>query len=122
MDFDEAISVHSAWKHKLKLYLSRPDHSLKAASVAVNDRCKLGEWIVGEGRKYSTLPEFTTLSAQHTRFHKAAADIVRKADRGQDVSGELVPGSNSEFSQATASVVRALIEMKKKVFGSVVCE
>ncbi len=122
MDFDEAISAHSAWKRKLRLYLSKPDHSLAVADVAADDRCKLGEWIAGDGRKYSSLPEFATLSTGHTRFHEAAADIVSRADRGEDVSEELVPGSNSEFSQATARVIRALIDMKKKVFGSVVCE
>jgi len=122
MDFDEAISAHSAWKRTLKLYLSKPDHSLAAADVALDDRCKLGEWIAGDGRKYSALPEFATLRAQHTRFHQAAGSIVSRADRGEDISGELVPGSNSEFSQATAQVIRALIDMKKKVSGSVVCE
>ncbi|HEX9110728.1 MAG TPA: CZB domain-containing protein [Terriglobales bacterium] len=115
MDFDEAIFAHSDWKRKLRLYLSKVDHSLTVADVAAaDDRCKLGEWIAGEGRKYSALPEFATLSTQHTRFHKAAADIVEKADRGQDVSGELVPASNSEFSRASTSVVRAIIEMKKR--------
>ena len=119
MDFDEAIFVHSDWKRKLRSYLSKVDHSLTVADVAADDRCKLGEWIAGEGRKYSALPEFATLSIQHTRFHKAAAGIVEKADRGQDISGELIPGSNSEFSKASASVVRAIVEMKKRA-GDVV--
>lgn len=119
MDFDEAISAHSDWKRKLRLYLSKEDHSLTVADVAADDRCKLGEWIAGEGRKYSAWPEFATLSTQHTRFHKAAAEIVEKADCGQDVSGDLVPASNSEFSKASTSVVRAIIEMKKRA-GAVV--
>jgi Chemoreceptor zinc-binding domain len=120
VDFDEAISAHSSWKRKLRLYLSKPDHSLTVADVAADDRCKLGEWIAGDGRKYSSLPEFAILRDQHTRFHKAAQDIVSRADRGENISEELVPGSNSEFSQATATVIRALIDMKKKVFGSII--
>ncbi len=115
MDFDQAILAHSAWKRKLRLYLSKADHSLTVADVAADDRCQLGEWIAGEGRKYSGLPDFANLSTQHTRFHKAAADILNKAGRGQEVSDELVPGSNSEFSKASASIVRAIIEMKKKL-------
>ena len=101
------------------MYLSKVDHSLTVADVAADDKCKLGEWIAGKGRKYSALPEFTTLSTQHTRFHKAAAGIVDKAERGQDVSGELVPGSNSEFSKASTRVVRAIIEMQERVRGAV---
>jgi hypothetical protein len=33
MDYAEAIKAHSDWKMKLKVYLAKPDHSLKVAEV-----------------------------------------------------------------------------------------
>ena len=115
MNFDEAITAHSAWKTKLKLYLARPDRSLKAAEVGAPDYCALGRWIVGEGRKFAALPEFTKLTAEHAHFHKAAAAVVSRADAGENVSEEVILGGRSDFAQASSHVVAAIMELKKKV-------
>jgi methyl-accepting chemotaxis protein len=82
--------------------------------VAATDRCKLGQWIRGEGRNCSGYPEFAKLVAEHARFHKAAGEIVKRADNGEDVSGEFALGVGSEFSLASSSVVLALMDMKKR--------
>jgi|ERR1051326_182171 hypothetical protein len=116
MNFDDAILAHSEWKRKLKQYLSNPDHSLQAADVEKDDQCKVGEWLfTGGGHKYSCLEEFKTLVAAHAAFHRAAADLVRAADRGEIVSVEDVIGLGTEFSKATSKVVSALVEMKAKM-------
>jgi methyl-accepting chemotaxis protein len=75
---------------------------------------KLGKWIRGEGRTYSAYPEFAKLTAEHTRFHKAAAEIVIRADRGEDVKGEFALGVGSEFSLASSAVVLALMDVKRR--------
>lgn len=114
MDFDEAIKAHSAWKMKLSTYLKKPDGSLKASDIQVDNKCALGQWIHGEGAKYSSLAEFATLKAEHARFHKAAAQVVQKADSGQDTSEETSLGSKSEFAQASSSVVSAIMAIRRK--------
>lgn len=114
MSFDDAVICHSEWKRKLYNYGMNPDHSLTRDEVAANDRCKLGKWIRGEGRQYSVYPEFAKLTAEHTRFHKAAAEIVGRADRGEDVKGEFAVGVGSEFSLASSAVVLALMAMKRR--------
>jgi hypothetical protein len=115
MNFDEAISAHSGWKAKLKLYLAKPDHSLKANEVGAADQCVLGRWMVGEGRKFAAFPEFAKLTAEHTHFHKAAASVVGRADAGDNVSEEVALGAKSEFAQASSQVVAAIMELKRKV-------
>ncbi len=114
MNFDEAVLAHSSWKQKLKLYVEKPDRSLDPATVALDNKCQLGEWLHGEGGKYAALPEFRTLTAEHARFHKAAAELVRKANRGETVDAEVALGASSEFAKSTSGVVNALVEMKKK--------
>lgn len=113
MDFDQALLAHTEWKRKLKAYLQKPDRSLQASEVAVDNKCKLGEWIYGEGRKYAASPLFKTLTAEHSRFHKAAAEVVRRANLGENVDGEVALGASSEFAKATAAVVNMIVEMKK---------
>jgi methyl-accepting chemotaxis protein len=114
MNFDEALSAHVAWKGKLAAYLRHPDHSISASKLALDDGCKLGQWLHTEAQKYSALPEFRALMGHHAAFHRAAADLVRRADAGERVAEEVGLGRDSAFSKASAEVVSALNEMKRK--------
>lgn len=115
MDFDEAIKAHGAWKLKLASYLKKPDGSIKATEIQPDTNCVLGKWIHGDGTKWSQFPEYATLKEEHARFHRAAADIIRKADSGQNTSEETALGSKSEFSSASTAIVRAIMVIRQKV-------
>jgi Chemoreceptor zinc-binding domain len=117
MNFDQAIECHVQWKSKLAAYLVKPDDSLNATTIAGDSGCDLGKWIHGEGLKYVASPEFGKLAADHERFHKAAADIVRKTDAGQKMAEEIALGSQSEYARASNAVVTSLMKMKIKVAG-----
>ena len=112
---EDAIKVHSDWKLKLKAYLSKPDGSLMPAQLGVDNACKLGQWLHGEGKKHSALPEYSALVAEHARFHKAAAGVIEKANSGQDVSEETALGANSEFATASRKLVNAVQAAQKKM-------
>jgi hypothetical protein len=114
MNFDQAITAHSRWKSKLSAYIKKPDRSLSASEVALDNKCDLGQWIHGEGAKYATLPEFQNLRSEHARFHKVAAEVIRKAESGKDVSEEVCIGAKSEFTSATAAVVNSIVALKAK--------
>jgi Chemoreceptor zinc-binding domain len=113
MNFDEAIAAHGKWKQTLSQYLRKPDGSVKIAEIAVDNKCPLGKWIHGEGAQHSKLPEYGALKTNHARFHKAAAEVVRKADSGQPAAEETTLGSRSEFGTASSAVVIAIMNMKK---------
>ena len=115
MNFDEAIAAHSSWKMKLSRYLRNPDGSLKASDIQPDNNCELGKWIYSEGKKHSSVPEFSTLKTEHAHFHKAAAEIVTKADSGQNVTEEVALGGTSEFATRSSNVVRAIMTLKKKL-------
>jgi hypothetical protein len=115
MDFDSAIHAHASWKSKLACYIAKPDHSLNAATLSADNQCELGRWLQGEGRKYAALPEFKQLVVDHAHFHKAAGEVVRKADSGERVGDEIALGAKSEYALASGSVVATLMKMKAKV-------
>ena len=77
-----------------------------------DNNCALGQWIHGEGTKYSNLSEYITLKTEHARFHKVTADVIRKADSGASVAEETAVGANSEFGKASSAVVEAIMHMK----------
>ncbi|HTS36262.1 MAG TPA: CZB domain-containing protein [Candidatus Solibacter sp.] len=113
MDFDQAIAAHGAWKHKLSDYLTKHDGSLKASEVGLDSKCPLGQWIHGEGIKFSKMPEYGTLKTEHARFHKAAAEVIKHADSGKSTTEDMTLGSKSEFGNASSAVVTAIMAMKK---------
>jgi methyl-accepting chemotaxis protein len=112
MDFDQAIAAHAKWKQKLGDCLAKRECSLKPAEIGMDTRCPLGQWIHGEGSKYVKLPEYSTLRIEHARFHKAAAEVLRRADSGESASADIAPGSRSEFDNASSAVVMAIMAMK----------
>jgi hypothetical protein len=114
MSFDDAVNCHSEWKKWLHGYVAHPDHSLKMEEVAGDHQSKLGRWIRGEGRQYSAYPEFARLTLEHKRLHRLAAEIVRRADLGEDVSVEFALGVGSEFGSSSSVVVLALMDMKRR--------
>lgn len=114
MDFSEAIKAHSAWKLKLSGYIRNPDKSLNHDHVCKDNQCDLGKWIYGQGGAYSSYPEFHTLKTEHARFHKAAGEIVRKANDGINVTEEIALGASSEFASASTAVVTAIMAMQSK--------
>ena len=114
MDFDEAIAAHSAWKAKLKSYLQKPDKSLDANRVAMDDQCKLGQWLHADGAKFSGAPEFKELKNQHANFHRAAADLIKRANAGEQVAEEAALGANSPFTKLSAEVVQLILKVKQK--------
>lgn len=115
MELMQAIAAHIKVKKSLSAYVARPDYSLKAGLVGAIDRCELGRWIIGEGRRYSNVPEFSALVASHARFHRAAADIVSRADSGQALVQETKFESTSEFADSSAAVVRSLMFLYAKI-------
>ena len=115
MNFDEAITAHSAWKMKLSNYLRKPDGSLKVADIEVDNKCALGQWIYGDGAKHNGIPEYESLKAEHAKFHKAAAEVVKKADSGQSVTEDIAIGAKSPFAAASSAVISAIMAIKRKV-------
>jgi methyl-accepting chemotaxis protein len=114
MDFDGAIAAHSAWKAKLSAYLRNPDKSLSAATIGMDNQCALGQWLHGEGQKYSSDAEFADLQKEHANFHRAASDLVRRADLGEKVSEEASLGANSPYVKLSSHVVQLIVKVKQK--------
>ena len=115
MNIDNAIDAHVGWKLKLSSYLHKPDKSLDPAKVGADNGCELGQWIHGEGKKYANLPEFTKLTVDHAQFHRAAAEVINRANSGQAVGEEVALGAKSAFAMASTAVVSDLMYLKRKL-------
>ena len=118
MDFDQAVAAHTAWKRTLARHLDKRDGSLRPNEIALDDRCALGQWIHGRGEaEYHNLPEYSVLLREHARFHRCAAEVVRRANSGEAVDKQITVGARSEFTMASSAVVLAIMAIKKRAGG-----
>ena len=114
MDFNDAIAAHLRWRMMLSHYVATPDRSLVASLVASTDRCELGRWLAGEGKQYSRAPEFASLIVAHAIFHRAASDIIRKADSGQSVMQDIALGLQSGYGAASSEIIKTLLLLRTR--------
>jgi hemerythrin len=120
MNLDDAVISHIVWKDKLLEYLLKRDDTLDASELSRDERCPLGKWILRGAQEYASYPEYATLRAQHTRFHKAVGEVVRGAKLGLSIKPETVLGTDSEFGVASAAVVTAIVGLQRKMQHEVV--
>jgi hypothetical protein len=107
MDFDEAVTLHSKWKRKLRTSLAKHDGSLRVADVSVDHKCVLGKWIYSDRK----------LKYEHARFHLAAAKLLKRANTGESVDREVESCADSEFSKSSAAVIIAIMAIKARLSG-----
>lgn len=86
LNFMGAIEAHVRWKIRLEAYINgTSDENLDAEVVCRDDQCALGKWIYGGGgTKYGNHPMFPVLKQSHMNFHRAAGDVIRAVDNGDN--------------------------------------
>lgn len=104
LNFYTAIQAHQAWKRRL-LQLAQGDaaEALDPDHVGRDDCCTLGAWL----RSGPPVPArerelFERVVAQHARFHRLAAEAVRRIQRGQSEQAQidLTRGEYAKVSRA----------------------
>lgn len=116
MDFKGAIDAHVQWKLKLRAYSNAPDKSLDPTSVGLDNKCALGQWIHGEGKKFAALPEYIALKDEHAKFHKCAAEIIKKADAGKKDEA-LADINTGDYAKVSNLVVQKIGALRLKAGG-----
>ncbi len=106
LNFYTAIQAHQAWKRRL-LQLAQGDaaEALDPDHVGRDDCCALGAWLHGSPPVPARERElFERVVAQHARFHRLAADVVRRIQRGEGTQAqaehELTRGDYARVSRS----------------------
>ena len=111
LDFDGVIQAHMQWKHKLRRFINGEGDPLDPAVVERDDKCALGCWIHGAGKRFASDAGFVSLIDKHARFHRSAADIVRKTKAGDwNGANDTLLNEFSALSEGTVQAIRQLRE------------
>lgn len=112
MDFQNALNTHTKWKVRICACIEGQE-TLDPVQVAEDNRCDLGKWIYGDGCKYSSLPEFATLKAEHTAFHKTASEVIRRLNSGDKTGAKAMLNEGTLFSRLSMLVATAIRAFRK---------
>nr|MCU0841718.1 CZB domain-containing protein [Thiobacillaceae bacterium] len=114
VDFDAIVEAHNAWKKKLRAAIAdeREARRLDAEEVCKDDKCALGKWLYGEGRRYESDQEYEQLRHSHADFHLCAADVIRKVQAGDKQAAESV--LVNRFFDLSRDTVQHIMNMRKK--------
>lgn len=113
-DFSQAVGKHLEWKTRLRNAALRGEQ-LDAATIARDDCCPLGQWLHGDGRRWSTRPRFTTLVQEHAGFHRAAGQVAQLVNRGDREGAFRLLHEGSTFAGITQQVVMAIKALQAEI-------
>lgn len=76
-DFDNALTMHRAWKMKFHLALgSVQGRDFDARPLGDAAQCSLGQWLAGNAGELEASAAARELRAVHEDFHRASKDIA----------------------------------------------
>ncbi|HZV53723.1 MAG TPA: CZB domain-containing protein [Rhodocyclaceae bacterium] len=111
-DGNTAIDAHVKWKERLRDHITgRSQETITMESVARDDECALGVWLIGEGSQhYGSVPGFDAVRQAHARFHNCAGDVLAMAGRGRpDEALRML--EEGEYARASDDVTAALVDL-----------
>jgi len=116
LNFDNAIKMHEEWKIRLLAAINgigKEEFDLQ--TIGSDAQCSLGQWIHGEAKQYSHLPEYLMLVREHANFHVCAAEVLRLASSGRTEMARMHMTSSGPFMDASTHTIDAIKQLRNKV-------
>lgn len=86
-DFDNALTMHRAWKMKFHLALgSVQGKDYDTAPIGDAAQCRLGIWLAANAGELAQIAAAQELLAVHEEFHRRSKDIADSIRNGQILS------------------------------------
>jgi len=114
MDLDHAIQAHAEWKLKLRGAISKQE-SVDAATISVDNRCPLGQWLHGEAQqKLGGMKSHAECMQKHAAFHREAGKVAMVINTRKYADADLMLDSDTPFALASSAVTLAIMHLKKE--------
>jgi hypothetical protein len=116
LNMKDALDAHENWYHRLEDKITgKSDERLEVATVACDDKCKLGMWIYSQGKhNFGTLPEFGELKSVHADFHLTAGNVLNDVLNGE---GAQARDGLKKVRHKSGGVQLALVRLYSKSRG-----
>lgn len=104
-DFEDAKQKHRAWNVKLENLFSGLESDINKDTARRSDQCSLGQWLAGEGQKYSGIPEMSQLTRIHNELH---AEVGKTLDALEVDDTETASSHKNRVQQLSLQVITLL--------------
>lgn len=104
-----AIGAHGLWKGRLASAIESGKCEFDVKKVECDDQCDFGKWLHGAiDAAAKAMPECAQVKAQHAKFHKEAAKVLRLALGGQkDAASKALLAEYAKVSGDLVGLLRA---------------
>jgi hypothetical protein len=115
LDFQKWVAAHRDWRRRLLEYIDGiGKEELDETIVCQDNRCELGKWIHGNGRKfYGGEAIFQRLVYDHAAFHRSAGKVISLFKKRDEKNAHRA--LNSEFDLHSMHVINALEQLEHRV-------
>jgi methyl-accepting chemotaxis protein len=112
-DFDAATTAHIDWKHRLLEIVRGAGEQLDPETVSADNKCALGQWLYGPGKRHSGQADFESLRKAHAGFHLCAGHVISltKAGKFDDATEVLA----TEFDTESNNTIERLLTFRRLV-------
>ena len=110
LNMKDALDAHEKWYHRLEDKLNGTSNEvLDVATVACDDKCKLGMWIYSQGKnQFGNVPEYGELKSVHADFHLTAGSVLNNVLNGE---GEQARDGLKKVRHKSGGVQLALVRL-----------
>lgn len=113
-EIEQAIADHAAWKARFRDFINGRIE-LDATTVGKENLCQFGQWIEKEGERMLLPKEVhDEIFSLHAEFHRVAATVVEKKNKGDLQGAQQDLTSNGSFSRASAALMQRMLKLKSK--------
>lgn len=110
---ENGFIAHSQVKARLKRAIAG-EEQVEPEAVRADNKCIVGEWIYGPGKKYASLQEYAVLRDIHKSFHEEAYQALMLNKQGKKADAQTHVESGP-FEDCSKKIKTALFAMKKAV-------
>jgi hypothetical protein len=114
-EINKAITVHTAWKVRLRDALAAGKFDTPVDTVRRDDQCVLGKWLYGPmlTPQDKASEHYKEVVYLHTEFHECAARVLELAMLGKKAEAErMLEYGGGEYPLASSRLVMALSDWK----------
>ena len=110
-----AIGAHGKWKARLSTAIDTGACEISPSVARTDNQCVFGKWLMAADAAVKSSSHYVKCRELHRKFHEAAASVLELAVTGKKEQASKAMAFGSDFSHASASLTKAMMEWSQSV-------
>lgn len=114
MHYWSPFRAHAEWMAELREFIYG-NGEMDPEYVARDDRCELGQWLYGEGMRYSHLEEYDHAVQLHAALHRHAAHVVNLVRTGRRTEAMAHVETGGKLRKMSAALIKSFARLNRRI-------